>query len=62
MKRIPAAAITEYELVILDMAEIYEVKTAEDLERFSQILHEHLEIALSDHADCYNIDDYNPQY
>ena len=62
MKRIPVAAITEYELGILDMAEIYEVKTAEELERFSQMLHEHLEIALQDHAEYLHIEDYDPQY
>lgn len=54
--------LINFELIAMDFAETYEVKTKDDLERISALLHEHLENAMVDYSIDEKIDDYDPQY
>ena len=57
-----------FEIYILDLMEAYEdkLKTAEDLEHFSEELHQSIEMAIQDALydgfNDINPDDYNPCY
>jgi len=52
----------EFELVVMDLAEVLEVKTKDDLEWLAATLHEHLETAMMDYAEDEGIEDYEPQF
>lgn len=53
----------EFECQIMDMAELESIKTADELEKFADQLHMHLESALEDYAyDNGFGDDYEPLY
>ena len=62
MKNISRMSLIEFELAAMDMAEVLEVKTKDDLEWLSAKLHEHLEIAMEEYAMDGEIEDYEPQY
>ena len=62
MKQFPNTAWIEFELVAMDFAEACEVKSKDDLEWFSAMLHEHLETAMQDYAMDEGIEDYEPSY
>ena len=62
MKPIDRTSLIQFELVVMDFAEAYEVKTKDDLEWLSATLHEHLETAMQDYAMDEEIEDYEPQY
>ena len=50
------------ELYIMELAEQNNIKTKEDLEMFSENIHQIIENALMDYADDENIEDYEPQF
>ena len=62
MKKIGYTQLLQFELACMDLAEALEVKNADDLERLSATLHEHLETAMGDYAMDGEIEDYEPQY
>lgn len=62
MKSISGFSLVEFELSAMDFAEDSGVKTKDDLEQFSALLHEHLENAMLDYAMDLGIDDYDSQY
>lgn len=52
----------EFEILVGDMCERESIKSAEDLERFSDNLHIIIENALRDYTSYYDIEDYEPCY
>lgn len=52
----------EFEIMIGDMCEEEGIKTAEELERFADKLHQDLENSMMDYAYDYNIEGYEPSY
>lgn len=52
----------EFEFLVIDMCEREDIKSAEDLEKFSDNLHTIIETALSDYAMDNDIEDYEPSY
>ena len=62
MKRLEYTDLLNLEIYIGDFAESVDIKTAEELERFSDEVHRHIEYALGDYADDFSITDYDPQY
>jgi len=51
-----------FEIYVQELAESLEIHDADDLEWLSNVLHQHLEIGLSDYAMDEDISDYEPQY
>ena len=52
----------EFEFLVGDMCEREGIKSAKDLERFSDNLHNIIENALRDYVSDYDIEDYVPCY
>lgn len=52
----------EVEIYVADLAERSSIKTKEELEMFSERLHQTIENALMDYASDENIEDYEPQF
>lgn len=51
----------DVEIYIMELAEQNNIKTKEDLEMFSENIHQIIENALMDYANDENIEDYEPQ-
>ena len=51
-----------FKVMIEDMCEEENIKTAKELEEFSEELHQHLENGLLDYASDNGIDGYEPNY
>mgnify|MGYP003291819364 CR=1 FL=1 len=62
VRMISNKSLNEFELVAMEFAEAFEIKTKDDLELCSATLHEHLESAMQNFAEDMEIDDYEPQY
>ena len=52
----------EFEIFIADLLEEKGFRTSEDLEEFADTLHTSIEIAFTDYATDYGIEDYEQQY
>ena len=52
----------DVEMYIMGLAEQNNIKTKEDLEMFSENIHQIIENALMEYASDENIEDYNPQF
>ena len=53
--------VLNVEMYIMGLAEQNNIKTKEDLEMFSENIHQIIENALMDYANDENIEDYEPQ-
>lgn len=62
MKPVLRANLLEFELFVEDLAAECGVETKDDLEWFSDLLHNHLETAISDRATDLGVEDYELQY
>ena len=62
LKRLGNNDLFNLEIFIGDFAESVDIKTATELETFSDAVHRHIEYALGDFADDHSITDYDPQY
>lgn len=62
MKPITYGDLLDFENTVGDFASECEVKTKEDLEWFSELLHNHLETAIEYYAADLGIEDYEQQY
>ena len=49
------------EIYVMELAEQNKIKTKEDLEMFSENIHQIIENALMDYANDENIENYEPQ-
>lgn len=62
MLSIPWQTFAEFELYIMDLAELHEIKTKDDMEWFSDKLHQEIELALEEYAEYAGVVDYEPSY
>ena len=54
--------LLEFQIDVADFAAKCDAKTKDELEWFSALLHNNLEIAMGDYATDEGIEDYEPQY
>lgn len=62
MKYVARSDLLEFEIALEKFAFKCKVKTKDDLEWFSALLHDRLEIAMHDYATDFGIKDYEKQY
>lgn len=52
----------DFEILVMDLCEESQCKTAEDYEKLSELLHESVELAIQDMCMDNGIEDYDPLY
>lgn len=62
MLSIPWQTWNEFEIVIMDLAETCGIKTKNEMEWFSDMLHQEIETALTEYAEDAGVSDYEPSY
>lgn len=56
------ADLISFEIYVMDLCDAEGCKTAEDFEKLSGLLHEHVETAIQDMCMDSGIEDYDPMY
>lgn len=54
--------LVSFEIHVMDLCDAEGCKTAEEYEKLSELLHEHLELAIQDMCTANGIEDYDPLY